>query len=469
MSKWLLALLFFLFLSICKAQEAVGINNNNPHSSAILDIASTTQGILVPRMTAGQRTSISSPATGLLVYDQSTNTFWYFNGSTWVEIVSSVSTNNIQDADGDTRVQVEEGIDEDIIRFDLGGTEFFRMDGPRFEFVSSGNSVFFGQNAGQNDDLTNNNLVYIGTNAGRQNTTGSRNVGVGYRALQQNISGNDNVGIGEDALRLNATGSFNTAVGTNALDAASGSSNNVALGYNALTSLVSGTDNVAVGQNAIQDLTNGSSNVALGAQALQNNSAGSQNTALGRQSGQNSVGSRNVFIGYQAGRNETGNDKLYIESSSSITPLIYGDFATNVVDINGDLNVTGDITYVGTITDVSDRRLKENIQRLDNVLPSLMNLNSYSYHLKNDKDKNIEFGFIAQEVLKQFPNLVKEVDASNGFLGVSYVQVIPLLLQALKEQQNIIEKQERRLSIANSALNQLNAEVDQMLSKAKND
>ena len=469
MNKWLLTLLLFLFLPICKAQEAVGINNNNPDASAVLDIASTTQGILVPRMTSGQRTSISSPATGLLVFDSNTSTFWYFNGGNWIEIVSSVSTDNIQDADGDTRVQVEEGADEDIIRFDLGGTEYFRMNGPRFEFVSSGNSVLIGQNAGQNDDLTNNNLVYIGTNAGRQNTIGSRNVGVGYRALQQNISGNDNVGIGEDALRLNASGSFNIAVGANALDAASASNNNIAIGYNALTSLSTGTDNVAVGHNAIQDLTSGSSNVALGQQALQNNVSGSQNTALGRQAGRNSVGSRNVFIGYQSGQDETGNDKLYIESSSSANPLIYGDFAADFVDINGDLNVTGDITYVGTITDVSDRRLKENIQRLDNVLPSLMNLNAYSYHLKNDKDKNIEFGFIAQEVLKQFPNLVKEVDASNGFLGVNYVQVIPLLLQALQEQQNIIEKQEQRLSIANSALNQLNAEVDQMLSKAKNE
>ncbi|MBD99312.1 MAG: hypothetical protein CMO34_05665 [Verrucomicrobia bacterium] len=469
MNKWLATLSLLLLLPICKGQEAVGINNDNPHASSILDISSTTQGVLVPRMTTGQRNSIGSPATGLLVFDSSTSTFWYFNGSTWVEIVSSVSTNNIQDADGDTRVQVEEGTDEDIIRFDLGGTEYFRMDGPRFEFVNNGNSVFLGQNAGQNDDLTNNNVVFVGTNAGRQNTSGSRNVGVGYRALQQNTTGNDNVGIGEDALRLNATGSFNIAVGANALDAASSSNNNIALGYNSLSSLVTGTDNVAVGQNSIQDLTTGSSNVALGAQALQNNTSGSENTALGRQAGQNSLGSRNIFIGYQAGRNETGNDKLYIESSSSTTPLIYGDFATDVIDINGDLNVTGDITYVGTITDVSDRRLKENIKSLNDVLPSLMNLTGYSYSLKKDKEKNVEFGFIAQEVLEYFPNLVKEVNASKGYLGVSYVQMIPLLLQALKEQQNIIEHQEKRLSKANNTLNELNAEVDQLLNKAKHE
>jgi len=449
------------------AQDAVGINNDSPHASAILDITSTDKGVLVPRMTTGQRNAISSPATGLLVYDNTTNTFWYFNSNAWTEIVSSVSSESIADADDDTKIQVEESNDEDIIRFDMSGTEYFRMNGPRLEFDNSGNSVFLGQNAGQNDDGSTNNLVYVGHNAGRQNTTGSRNVGLGYRALQQNTVGNDNVAVGEDALRLNTSGSFNIAVGANALDAAGDLNNNTAIGYSALTNLSLGSDNVAIGLNAHQDLTNGSSNVAVGGQALQNNVLGSQNTAIGRQAGQNAPGNGNIFIGYQAGRNESGNNKLYIESSSSTTPLIYGDFAADSVVIHGDEHVTGNITYIGTITDVSDRRLKENIQEVNSVLEELNQLQAYSYNLIENEDHEREYGLIAQEVQKLFPEMVKHIHLDQDYLGVSYVQLIPILIQALKEQQMIIQNQNDRIDASELKLNQLNAEVDKVLKSSR--
>lgn len=59
-----------------------------PHGSAMLDIVSTTKGFLAPRMTAAQRTAISSPATGLLVYQtDGTAGFWYFNGTAWVQAI----------------------------------------------------------------------------------------------------------------------------------------------------------------------------------------------------------------------------------------------------------------------------------------------------------------------------------------------------------------------------------------------
>ena len=64
------------------AQNNVGINTNTPDASAALDISSTTQGVLVPRMTKAQRDIIATPATGLLVY-QTDNTpgFYFFNGN----------------------------------------------------------------------------------------------------------------------------------------------------------------------------------------------------------------------------------------------------------------------------------------------------------------------------------------------------------------------------------------------------
>ena len=57
-----------LFFTGAMAQNNVGIGTTTPNASAALDVQSTTQGMLVPRMTAAQRGLIGTPATGLLVY-----------------------------------------------------------------------------------------------------------------------------------------------------------------------------------------------------------------------------------------------------------------------------------------------------------------------------------------------------------------------------------------------------------------
>lgn len=82
-------------LSSIQAQNGVAINNNNalPDSSAMLDVSSTNQGVLVPRMTTGMRDSIFMPATGLLIYNLSTNAFNFYNGAQWVSLSTSGADN----------------------------------------------------------------------------------------------------------------------------------------------------------------------------------------------------------------------------------------------------------------------------------------------------------------------------------------------------------------------------------------
>ena len=63
----------------------VGIGTTSPDASSALDVIATNKGFLMPRLTTAQRTAISSPATGLQVYDTDTDTFWYYNGATWTE------------------------------------------------------------------------------------------------------------------------------------------------------------------------------------------------------------------------------------------------------------------------------------------------------------------------------------------------------------------------------------------------
>lgn len=74
----LLVLLCFSFLS--KAQT--GIGTTTPNASAKLEVASTDKGVLLPRMTSAQRTAITSPANGLLVYQTDGVTGFYVNTGT---------------------------------------------------------------------------------------------------------------------------------------------------------------------------------------------------------------------------------------------------------------------------------------------------------------------------------------------------------------------------------------------------
>lgn len=62
--------------------QSVGIGSATPDASARLEVNSTSQGILIPKMTAAQRSGIANPATGLLVFQTDGNPgFYWFNGS----------------------------------------------------------------------------------------------------------------------------------------------------------------------------------------------------------------------------------------------------------------------------------------------------------------------------------------------------------------------------------------------------
>ncbi|WP_274475841.1 cell wall anchor protein [Mangrovimonas aestuarii] len=67
----------------------VGIGTTSPDPSSILDLTSTNQGMLTPRMTTTQRTNISNPAEGLLVFDTDENAFYYNDGDNWIQLAGA--------------------------------------------------------------------------------------------------------------------------------------------------------------------------------------------------------------------------------------------------------------------------------------------------------------------------------------------------------------------------------------------
>ncbi len=102
-TKILTTLLVLLSLGLF-AQVSINTDGSSPDESAMLDVKSTTKGMLIPRMDSTQRVAITSPATGLLVYQtDGTGGFWFYNGSAWADLSAAdsdwtISGNNIYSA-----------------------------------------------------------------------------------------------------------------------------------------------------------------------------------------------------------------------------------------------------------------------------------------------------------------------------------------------------------------------------------
>jgi hypothetical protein len=92
--KILLVTCLSLLISITSFGQGVAINNDGatPNGSAILDVKSTNKGLLIPRMNSSERTGILAPAPGLLVYDNETESFWFYKTAGWTELVAGGST-----------------------------------------------------------------------------------------------------------------------------------------------------------------------------------------------------------------------------------------------------------------------------------------------------------------------------------------------------------------------------------------
>ena len=97
-------LLFFGLLALgapLAAQVSVNQDNSAPDPSAMLDVKSSDKGMLVPRMTTAQRAAIANPATGLLVFDTDTESFWYRDSGAWVNLIAGWTlTGNAGTVDG---------------------------------------------------------------------------------------------------------------------------------------------------------------------------------------------------------------------------------------------------------------------------------------------------------------------------------------------------------------------------------
>jgi hypothetical protein len=89
------------------AQNNVGIGTINPHSSSLLDLTSADKGFLAPRI--ADTNAVSSPATGLLIYLTTNNTFYYFNGTYWQSVAGGLGINGATGSTGSTGATANTG------------------------------------------------------------------------------------------------------------------------------------------------------------------------------------------------------------------------------------------------------------------------------------------------------------------------------------------------------------------------
>jgi hypothetical protein len=109
---------------------------------------------------------------------------------------------------------------------------------------------------------------------------------------------------------------------------------NTGVGEGALHNLTTGAENTAVGLYAHHGCSTGAGNVSFGQFSSELNDSALGNTSIGDSAGASKNEGFNVFLGLKAGKEETGKNKLYIANSATATPLVYGDFGTEMVQFN---------------------------------------------------------------------------------------------------------------------------------------
>lgn len=309
---------------------AAGIGTTTPNSSSLLEIKSTTKGLLIPRMTQTQRNAIVSPANGLLIF-QTDNTagFYYYNGSSWKAVSSQQTWQKNGTSVYYTAGKVGVGTNSPAYKFDVAGDIN----------VSSGSVFRINGKQTLYDDAPNQNM-FVGDNAGVALNGGYNNTGVGPLSLTKNTNGNYNTAVGANSLTANTGGASNTAVGEKALVSNTTGYYNSAFGSGALYKNVSASDNTALGLQSLYNNTT-SDNTAVGYKAAYSNTSGLYLTALGNQSlYSNTTGGGNTAVGYLAAYSNTTGASLTATGYQSLNANTIGSYNT----ANGSLSLLKNTT-----------------------------------------------------------------------------------------------------------------------------
>ncbi len=312
-------LLFALFINKAVAQNtfpangSAGIGTIIPSGSAALEIKSTTQGLLISRMTINQRNLISAPVTGLMIYQtNSTPGFYYYDGTKWVAVIQKIKAWSLTgNAGTDSSLNFIGTIDARPLTFKINNHKAGHLD-----YAPPANTSFGYQSLNLITSAANN--AAFGFQTLYANTTGYSNTAIGYEALLQNNTGYENVAIGnlsQAGVAGSSGGYDNVSVGNLAMNGITTGNSNTGIGNGALGGITSGNLNIGIGAGANDGIRKGNENVSIGFWAGRTNDSANNNVSIGSKAAYYNRRNNITAVGYQA---------LYYNSygSTSLTEAI---------------------------------------------------------------------------------------------------------------------------------------------------
>jgi hypothetical protein len=314
--------------------------------------------------------------------------------------------------------------------------------------TASGEDALYSDTSGSYNTATGYSSLY-------SNTTGNNNLAVGFESLFSNSTGSDNAGSGYQALYKNTTGSFNTASGAGALYGNSTADYNTASGYEALYSN-NGASNTVSGYQAMYANTTGVNNTASGVHALTSNTTGSSNIALGWHAGYNlTTGSNNIDLANVGVAAESGAVRIGTTGAQTKT-YIAGIYDTSV---SGNAVVVNSSGQLGVV--VSSERFKTDIAPMGTDSAKLQALRPVKFRLKTDPYGAVQYGLIAEEVAKVYPELVIR-NETGRIDGVRYDELAPMLLNEMQEQQKVVAAQSEKIAAQDQRAQAQDAKIAQL-------
>ena len=438
--NYILIVIALTFIFKSASAQNIGINSTgaNPNASAMLDIVSSTSGLLIPRMTAAQKTALNplpAAAQGLLIYQTDGTEGFYYNTSTtttpiWNAVSPGAFALPLSISNGGTGSATQNFVDLTTLQNNINGAKTFLVN----VTVPTLNTLTVGIGPGTGNAT--NTAVGISALAG--NTTATNVTAIGYQAAIGNTTGGSTVAVGYQALMANTTGVGNTATGSQALFTTTTGGFNTAYGVGALYT-TTGIGNTATGYHSLYSNTSGISNTAIGYQAGFGNTSGTQNTYVGYNTG----------IGITSGANNTILGANVIGLAAALANnIIIADGAGNIkAQHNGTAwALTGNVQFgsygagtlttdaAGNITASSDERLKNINGNYKKGLAELLNIEPIVYHwndISGNDTLNTYAGFSAQNIKESIPEAVG-IDP-RGYLTLSDRPILAATVNAIKE------------------------------------
>ncbi len=349
----------------------VGIGTTTPHPSSILHLNSTNSGLLIPRLTATQKTAITTPATGLLIYQtDGAAGFWYFNGSVWLPFGNTYTFNNglsITGSNARLGGQLIQNTTLDVSNYDFT----IRTTSPS---SFPGQFILQGENREIMQTSFKENYIEFG----------------GWAYLGTLVDGTTITTTGGDIYSVDVVAGFRS-------DGAIGGS--------------------SIKMGSVEYIIDGLSELYIDS------------------------------YGFHPREDQTSSFGNTLGSSSKRWGAVYSN--------NG-------------VIQTSDIRFKKDIKPLKYGLKEVLRLNTISYKWKNNQigkteipneQQEIKLGFSAQELLDVIPEVVQThswvpSDENGNFkrinndkLGVNYSELIPVLVNAIQEQQKQIEELKAKIEI----------------------